>query len=835
MSSANVGTAYMTISPKFDGLSRSVNSAIGKVDGTAGGGKFAGSFSSGFSLKAGAVIGAVSSVANRAIDMVSNSMGSAISRVDTIANFPKVMQNLGYGADEAQSSIDRLASGIDGLPTSLDGIVSMTQQLAPLAGGLENATTLSLALNDAFLAGGASTADQTRAMQQYSQMLAKGSVDLQSWRTLQEVMPGQLNQVSEALLGAGKNSNDLYEAMKNGTVSFDDFNNAIIKLDQEGSGAFASFQEQAYTATQGIGTAMENFQNRVSKAIASVINAIGQENISGFINSITESFGPAASVVADFITSFKEAFELPNGGEWTSTLASDIKSILPTLDEVKQGASDLGSHVADVFGQIIEFFAQAGHTLFENFQLSGIADSIGGLAQTFMDLFEQTNFGITKAGDALHGFDVITQGVFGAGAQLVQGFNDALNTEYVQQAIQYMADAFDNLRSVLEPFYQTVLVPLGNTIFPLIGSAAGKLVGVLSNIYGTVVNVLAAAIDAITNFVSFVGSAVEAIQSSPVVAYISGQINAIGEIFNGVIDVIAGVIGTISGLIEGLITGDFTNFQAGVQLFVDGIASIFNGVSDAITNIVVAVVGVVNAINDATNGALSNLVGFVMSIPDQIVGFFTSLPSQIASIFSSAASDGGSNMLNIVGFVNSIPSQIVGFFTSLPSQIGSLFQSAVSAAQGQFNALVSFAASIPGRIVGFFAGIGSRITSALGSIHFPSPHVEWSHIDVMGTNVSLPNVKFYAKGGRADSAQMAVFGESAPEVATPLTKDALRPWTEGVAEGLKQRGGMASDNSAVVAEIRALHEELGEIIARFTPVMSEEDFNRQARRAVVYA
>ena len=53
-----------------------------------------------------------------------------------------------------------------------------------------------LALNNAFLASGASTADASRGLEQYVQMLAKGEVDLQSWRSLQETMPIGLNKTS---------------------------------------------------------------------------------------------------------------------------------------------------------------------------------------------------------------------------------------------------------------------------------------------------------------------------------------------------------------------------------------------------------------------------------------------------------------------------------------------------------------------------------------------------------------------------------------------------------------------------------------------------------------
>lgn len=291
---AEVGTVYVQVMPTTKGFAKALSTEGGK------GGSLAGrAFNMSFGkLIGGSAIGnMIANVVGTVASTITSSMDTAIARVDTIANYPKVMKNLGYSTDMADASIKALADGIDGLPTSLDGIVSMTQQLAPMCNGLDKATSLSLALNNMFLASGAPLADQERAMRQYSQILARGKVELQDWRTLQEVMPGQLNQVAQALLGAGKNSTDLYKAMQSGKVSITDFNDAILKLNEEGVDGFASFKQQAQDATEGIGTAMDNLRNRTAKAIAKIIDHIGQSTISGVINNITSRFTYFADVV----------------------------------------------------------------------------------------------------------------------------------------------------------------------------------------------------------------------------------------------------------------------------------------------------------------------------------------------------------------------------------------------------------------------------------------------------------------------------------------------------------------------------------------------------------
>ena len=98
---------------------------------------------------------------------------------------------------------------------------------------MDKSTDTVLALNNAFLASGASTEDASRGMQQFNQMLSTGTVDLESWKTLQETMPLALQKTAEAMGFVGKSAQrDLYAALKDGTVTFDQFNDKLIELEQ---------------------------------------------------------------------------------------------------------------------------------------------------------------------------------------------------------------------------------------------------------------------------------------------------------------------------------------------------------------------------------------------------------------------------------------------------------------------------------------------------------------------------------------------------------------------------------------------------------------------------
>jgi tape measure domain-containing protein len=299
MAATEIANAYIALYTKMPGVQGDITKALGGVDATKAGEGVGSKFSAGI---AGIVGGAMAAVTTKAIGVISSSIDAAIARVDTMTNFPKIMQNLGYSSDEAAASIQTMSQRLTGLPTALDSMAGMVQQLAPLAGGLSEATELSLALNNALLAGGKSTDIQANAMEQYTQMLAIGKVDMAAWRSMVSAMPGQMDQLAASLLGAGNKSMDLYEAMKEGTIGFDEFNAAVLRLNSEGTGEFASFETQARSATEGIGTGIANLNTAITRNLANVIQKM-EPAITGFVaglTAVTNAIGPLIAGVVDF-------------------------------------------------------------------------------------------------------------------------------------------------------------------------------------------------------------------------------------------------------------------------------------------------------------------------------------------------------------------------------------------------------------------------------------------------------------------------------------------------------------------------------------------------------
>lgn len=251
-------------------------------------------------------VGAVAFKAvSSAMNLVSQSMDKAIDRFDTLQRFPKVMKAFGFSSKDVAASTKLLSEGIEGLPTTLDTVVATTQKLTSMTGNLKQSTKLTIALNNAFLASGASTEEASRGLTQYTQMLSSGKVDLQSWKTLQETMSYALQKTAESFGYAGASAqNDLYKALQDGKITFSDFSKRLIELNKGVNG----FAEMAKKNSEGIRTSFTNIVSAFAKGIANVITefdklskAVTGKSIAEHLNSIKDVINGAFNVIIGVI------------------------------------------------------------------------------------------------------------------------------------------------------------------------------------------------------------------------------------------------------------------------------------------------------------------------------------------------------------------------------------------------------------------------------------------------------------------------------------------------------------------------------------------------------
>lgn len=296
---------------------------------------------------------------------------AAIKRVDTLSNYSRVMSNLGADSVQANASVQKLSNKLIGLPTTLDDASGAVQRFTAVNSNISKSTDMFLALNNAILAGGASSEIQKSALEQLSQSYAKGKPDMFEWRSAMTAMPAQMKQVAEAM--GFVNASALGEALRNGTVSMDQFMNTLMQLNTQGINGYQSFEEQARNATGGIATSIANMRTAIVRGMSDVMNTIGQSNIAGFFTNIAKAinscipyvvaFTKVVMVVVGYLTALfggkSKKLSSSFGGVSnnakkaagnTGTLAKNMNNASDSSQKLSKGASGTGSGLKKAAG-----------------------------------------------------------------------------------------------------------------------------------------------------------------------------------------------------------------------------------------------------------------------------------------------------------------------------------------------------------------------------------------------------------------------------------------------------------------------------------------------------
>lgn len=740
----NLATAYVPIVPSMDGVGKAIEKAFGDASKTTGsktGQSIGKGLSVGFASKVGAVAGITSNVFSKVASVVTSSLGSAVDRADQMNNFPKVMKNLGYSSQDAAASIKKISNALDGLPTTSSAMTGMVQQLAPLTSNFDEATDIALAFNNAMLAGGASTMEQENALTQYTQMLSAGKVDMQAWRSIQAAMPGQLNQVAEAMMGAGHNANDLYEAMKSGKFSFDDFNKAVMDLNQNGFGKYASFAQQAKDATQGIGTAMENVKNRVAKAVQKVIDAVGVENIAGAINRFSSQFGKVGDAAASMVTGVKN---------WLGQLWQALKDngALFTFKSLWDGLRDA---IMGVVNMVIDW----AHMI----PPDGLANGIKLVADT-LDWFVQHGkelapiiIGIGTAFAAVKGYQALNSGL-----QALTGTMNTVTTaaKGVSNGIMLMMDLGGPVAMLKQMAGGLSLVKTAQTAWSTATKMATAVQGafnavIAANPIGAIVVGVAAFVAALVwfctqtevgrkvwaAFTSFISSAWQ--KAVDFVTNLGQNIanfftQTLPNAFQSVIQWFQQLPSAIGTALSNLITSIGTwavsfgqsALQAGQQ-FVSNIANFLTNLpatiaywlAYGITFVVLWAAQLGSQAISAGQQFLTNLGTFFVQLPGNIWNWLTSTVASVASwaaqMGANALSAGSRFLSNVGTFISQLPANVgswlSGAVSAAASFVGRMASNAVNAGSRFLSSIGSYISQVPGRIG---AGLSGAI-SAVGS------------------------------------------------------------------------------------------------------------------------
>ncbi|MET7326415.1 tape measure protein [Streptomyces sp. NPDC005549] len=503
-------------------------------------------------------------IMNKAVNLVSDSLGAAIGRFDTLTNYPKVMAQMGYSTDDVAKSTELLKKGVDGLPTSLQELTKSSQSFAILEKSATGGAKTATALNDAFLSSGASAADASRGVQQYSQMLSSGKVDLMSWRTLQETMPYALTQVAKSFGLTGKSAErDLYAKLQSGDITMEQLNKRFVELDGGANG----FAKTARTATGGIGTSFTNMKNAVVNGITGVLQTIDtalQNN--GFKNGIATVFDGMKQSIIDTFKNINSVLSkvLPPIITAFVQLGNILKPFTPLLKGLGGGFTTL---IAIVGGMLIfQKVAGAVKALFAaltaNPYVLAIAEIVA-LVLAIKNLWD-TNKGFRDAviqiwqsiSDFLQPVIEFISGIItNTFTQVSQWFNE--NQQGIQNLIQ-------TVWGVIQGVFEVAMIAIQAVVSLVLGQMqagweiwSNVISGIVQVAWALISNIFSSSLDNVLAVVTFV-------------------IKQVKLVIDTVMNVIRGIIKTVWSLI----TGDWKGALDGINQIIGAFGKFITGTFD---------------------------------------------------------------------------------------------------------------------------------------------------------------------------------------------------------------------------------------------------------------
>ncbi|WZP34383.1 tail length tape measure protein [Enterococcus phage vB_Efm8_KEN21] len=251
----------------------------------------------GFSVVGHAIGTTLGNLASNAISRVTGFIGDmtreAITATDSVSKFKKSMDFAGFGGEEIDKATKQMKEYADVTVYGLEDILNTSAQLA--SNGIPNYIELTEAAGNLnAVAGGSEETFKSVAMM-LTQTAGAGKLTTENWNQLADAIPGASGLLQEAMLKNGAYTGNFREAMEKGEISSDEFNQAITQLGMN-PGAI-----EAAKSTDTLGGSWDRLKSTVVNAIQSIIEKIGVENITGFINTLSTKIEEAMPSISNFM------------------------------------------------------------------------------------------------------------------------------------------------------------------------------------------------------------------------------------------------------------------------------------------------------------------------------------------------------------------------------------------------------------------------------------------------------------------------------------------------------------------------------------------------------
>ena len=740
------------------------------------------------------------------MNVLSSSFDGAINRFDTMQSYPKVMKSLGFAVGQSQKSVAKLNQSVQGLPTNLADVVTTSKSLASVTSNIDKATDTTIALNHAFLASGSSSEDASRGLQQYSQMLAKGTVDMQSWRTLQETMAPALTKVAKKLGITSGNANELYDALQNGTITFDQFNDAMIECDTETGG----FAETALEASKGVKTSMTNIKSAVQNLEQGFLSAMNNMLKSKAMGGLVDNLEKIKSKIYDFRNSIMESKD--DGLTWDFK-PGVMENVSKAMDWLADRANNAKAMVQQFYDGFMKTDAvQNAITLFDK-----VKDAIGNVMDKLQDskVFEQLG---QDTGNIIAKVEDVTG--------KIADFIANLKTEDVKRfasAVKLLAGAF-------------VAIKVGSKVSSMISGVVGTAKGGYSKLKSIIDKIRGLGektTQEIPGQLPQNGTPSDGIGDATMrtAQKTSKAAQIINSAFEGISNVITSVCEGVKGIITGLGEAISTAFQGIGQ----GIKSALEGVGTVIESFGTAISTVAQGIGQGLATAFTGLgTAIAMVPPTTWLALAAAILATGAAMALVGSQGEGLQMVlqgvadvvsafgpvikevfeGISGVITSFGETVSGILNSVSGVIESIGQSALNAGKG-FKELAKGIQIITGLNLFDMGASLAAVATGIGAISAASVGIGSAGTQMMALVTAIGMV------GTTFASTSATVTNSCNNIISAMSAAEARASTSGTAMGTKFTSGLKGSLSRSVSIARS---SCNNIISAFNACQSKAQY-----------
>ena len=498
----------------------------------------------GFSVVGHAIGTTLGNLASNAISRVTGFIGDmtreAVTATDSVSKFKKSMDFAGFGGEEIEKATEQMKGYADVTVYGLEDILNTSAQLA--SNGIPNYMELTEAAGNLnAVAGGSEETFKSVAMM-LTQTAGAGKLTTENWNQLADAIPGASGLLQEAMLKNGAYTGNFREAMEKGEISSDEFNQAITQLGMN-PGAI-----EAAKSTDTLGGSWDRLKSTVVNAIQSIIEKIGVENITGFINTLSTKIEEAIPSVANFMG------KLGDFAKWIADNREPLTWLVGII-----GGVTLAVKALNVASMLL---AITGATLTAPFVALGVA--LGALVGALVIAYNKSET-----------FRNIVNAAFTAVKNVVMDVIDNLVAYYkmlwgvlqwlwekIKEWASWIGNKFIEMKNSVVNTVQTLWNSVKNFFSNGIGDTWNKIVGWATNVWNKFgemkTNVTRAVTDTWTgikdSFSGGISTVVQWMKDLPnkIASAVSNGKNAVTNAFKGVFNAALKAIGKpVNGIIKG--------------------------------------------------------------------------------------------------------------------------------------------------------------------------------------------------------------------------------------------------------------------------------------------